>query len=100
MKYPYVYDASSDVARAFQAERTPEAFLFDASGKLVYHGAVDDNGKAADQVTAHYLRDALDAVIAGQAVPTAETKALGCSIKFRMARNADKAKDAEKSKEG
>lgn len=83
MSYPYVVDATSDVARAFGATRTPEVFLFDGSGKLVYHGAIDDNAKEPAKVSARWLRDALDAVVAGKAVPMAETKALGCGIKFR-----------------
>jgi peroxiredoxin len=83
MKFPYVMDATSGVARAFGATRTPEAFLFDASGKLVYHGTIDDNAQNADKVEKHYLHDALQAVVSGGAVPVAETKALGCSIKFR-----------------
>jgi peroxiredoxin len=83
MKFPYVVDASSGVARAFGATRTPEVFLFDAGGKLVYHGTVDDNGREPGKVTKRYLRDALQAVAAGNPVAVAETKALGCSIKFR-----------------
>ncbi len=79
--FPYVVDATSDVARAFGASHTPEAFLFDKDGKLVYHGAIDDSKEAA-QVTAHYLQDAVDAAVAGKAVPVAETKAIGCGIKF------------------
>lgn len=82
-KYPYVVDETSDVARAFGATRTPEAFLFDASGKLVYHGAVDDNVKEPEKVTAAWLRDALEAVVAGNPPATETSKALGCSIKFR-----------------
>lgn len=83
MKYPYVVDETSDVARAFGASRTPEAFVFDASGKLVYHGAVDDNSREPDKVTAHYLNDALLAVSSGKAVAVGETKSMGCSIKYR-----------------
>jgi peroxiredoxin len=83
MNYPYVVDATSEVARAFGASRTPEVFLFDAAGKLVYHGTIDDNVKEASAVTKHYLRDALDALLAGEEIPLAQTKALGCSIKFR-----------------
>ena len=79
--FPYVVDATSDVARAFGATRTPEAFLFDKDGKLVYHGAIDDS-KEADQVTKHFLQDAIDAELAGKAVPVAETKFVGCGIKF------------------
>lgn len=83
LKFPYVVDATSDMARAFGATRTPEAFLFDASGKLVYHGTVDDNARDQSAVTQHWLQDAVDAVIAGKDVATAETKAFGCGIKFR-----------------
>jgi peroxiredoxin len=82
-KYPYVVDDTSDVARAFGATKTPEAFLFDASGKLVYHGTIDDNVQEPEKVTATWLADALEAVAAGNAPTTQTTKALGCSIKFR-----------------
>jgi peroxiredoxin len=83
MAFPYVVDATSDVARAFGATRTPEAYLFDADGKLVYHGAIDDNAKQPDQVKVRYLEDAVNAVVEGKEVALQETKALGCSIKFR-----------------
>jgi len=82
MRYPYVVDATSEVARAFGATRTPEAFLFDRDGRLVYHGAVDDNTKEAE-VKARYLAQALNSVIAGKKIAMAETKSIGCSIKFR-----------------
>jgi len=78
-----VVDATSDVARAFGATRTPEAFLFDAKGKLVYHGAVDDNAREPEKVTERWLDDAMAATVAGKAVATKETKSLGCTIKFR-----------------
>ena len=83
MKFAYAYDATSGIARAFGATRTPEAFLFDASGKLVYHGTIDDNADDAAAVKEAYLADAVNAVASGKAVATAETKALGCGIKFR-----------------
>ncbi|MGH8324330.1 MAG: thioredoxin family protein [Steroidobacteraceae bacterium] len=81
-QFPYAVDAGSKVARAFAAERTPEVFVFDAAGKLVYHGTIDDNAEDANQVKQHYLGDALEAVATGKPVTVAETKALGCSIKF------------------
>lgn len=81
--YPYVVDATSDVARAFGATRTPEAFLFDASGKLVYHGTIDDNAHQPEQVKETYLKNAVQAVSLGKPVAVAETKAFGCGIKFR-----------------
>jgi hypothetical protein len=83
MEFPYVVDATSDVARAFGATRTPEAFLFDAHGKLVYHGAIDDNAHQPDQVKSRYLEDAVNALVDGKPIALAETKALGCGIKFR-----------------
>jgi len=80
--FPYVVDATSDVARAFGATRTPEAFLFDKDGKLVYHGAIDDD-QNPKQVTKNFLRDALDALVSGKPIPVSETKFIGCSIKYR-----------------
>lgn len=94
MAFPYAVDATSDVARAFGATRTPEAFLFDAKGRLVYHGTIDDNAQKPDEVSERYLADALDAVLAGEAVGMAETKALGCMIKFRAANEGAAGKSA------
>jgi peroxiredoxin len=83
MQFPYAVDDGSSVARAFGASVTPEAFLFDKAGKLVYHGTIDDNHQQPDKVTKHYLKDALDAVLTNKAPPTAETKSMGCGIKFK-----------------
>ena len=82
LKYPYAVDATSEVARAFGATRTPEAFLFDAAGKLVYHGAIDDN-RDAGKVKDRFLERAVAAVAAGRKVTTTETKAIGCGIRYR-----------------
>ena len=81
--FPYVVDSTSGVARAYGATRTPEAFLFDAQGKLVYHGTIDDNAQEPDKVSTRYLSDALAAVSSGKEVAVKETKAMGCGIKFR-----------------
>jgi len=83
MEFPYVVDETSDVARAYGATKTPEAFLFGADLTLVYHGAVDDNAHEEDQVEQRYLRDALQALATGATITRSETSALGCSIKFR-----------------
>ncbi len=88
MKFAYAMDGTSDVARAFGATKTPEAFLFDAKGKLVYHGTIDDNADNEKAVKNAYLEDALASVAAGKAVAVAETKALGCGIKWRGAKKA------------
>ena len=63
-------------------ERTPEAFVFDAEGKLVYHGTIDDNAEDASEVKQRFLGDALEAVATGKPVETKQTKALGCTIKY------------------
>jgi hypothetical protein len=82
-KFAYAMDETSDLARAFGASRTPEAFLFDASGKLVYHGAIDDNAHDERAVEHHWLQDAVEALASGKAVPVAETKSIGCGIHGR-----------------
>jgi peroxiredoxin len=83
LQVPYVVDETSNLARAFGASVTPEAFLFDKGGKLAYHGTIDDNHKDPAQVQQRYLKDALDAVLAGKPPAIAETKGIGCGIKFR-----------------
>lgn len=83
MQFPYAIDETSGLARTFGAERTPEAFLFDRDGKLAYRGTIDDNSDEPAKVSKRYLKDALEAVLAGKAPATAETKSLGCGIKFR-----------------
>ena len=81
--FPYVVDSTSDVARAFGATHTPEAFLFDAGGKLVYHGAIDDNAQDAAKVEHRYLADAGNELLAGRPIAAAETKSIGCSLRLR-----------------
>ena len=85
LQVPYVVDETSGVARAFGASVTPEAFLFDKNGKLAYHGAIDDNHKDPAKVQKRYLKDALDAVVAGRPIGAPESKSIGCGIKFRKA---------------
>ncbi len=82
-EFPYVVDATSEVARAFKATVTPEFFLFDADDKLVFHGALDDNHRNASAATQHYLKNALAALLKGEAITVHRTKTPGCTIKFR-----------------
>jgi peroxiredoxin len=83
--FPYLYDESQDVARFYGAERTPEVFIFNAAGSLRYHGAPDDNYEDEQAVQHHYVREALDAILADQKAPTPETKPVGCTIKWKKA---------------
>lgn len=78
---PYVIDEMSRVADAFGATRTPEVFLFDGEGKLVYKGAMEDNPADPSKSTKTYLDDALKALVSNAAISPKETKSIGCSIK-------------------
>ena len=80
--FDYLYDEPQAVARALEAERTPEVFVYDRDRRLRYHGAIDDN-RDETGASQRYLRDALDAVLAGQDPPVAETPAVGCTVKWR-----------------
>jgi len=80
--FPYLRDDRQEVARSYGAERTPQVFLVDGSGVLRYRGAIDDNCDDPDQVQHHYLRDALDAVLAGQLPDPDVTQAIGCTVKW------------------
>jgi peroxiredoxin len=73
-------DGNNIVADKYGATHTPEAYLIDNSGKLVYHGRID-NSLELNQVKTHNLADAIDEVLAGKPVLNPETKAFGCSIK-------------------
>jgi peroxiredoxin len=81
--FPYLRDEEQDVARDFGAQRTPEAFLFDQSRRLAYHGRIDDNYQDEAHATSHDLRDAIDAVLNHTAPRAQETGAVGCSIKWK-----------------
>ena len=78
--FQVIKDNGNTLADKLGAEHTPEAFVFDRSGALVYHGRVD-NSMHEEEVKQRDLRAALDAVLAGRPVPVAETRAFGCSIK-------------------
>ena len=77
-------DPRHELVKRAHATITPEAAVFDASGRLVYHGRIDDRwveiGKARPQAETHDLEDAIAAVLAGKPVARAETRAVGCTL--------------------
>ena len=79
--WAYVVDENSVMANAFGATRTPECFLFNAEGKLVYHGAIDDNQNGAEEVTRKHLKIAMDEMLEGKDVAVKKTRSVGCTIK-------------------
>ncbi len=82
--FPYLYDESQDVAKAYHAACTPDFFVYDKNRKLVYRGQMDasrpGNGKPNDGAD---LRAALDAVLAGKAPATTQMPSIGCNIKWK-----------------
>lgn len=80
-KFDYLYDPSQAIGRAYGATVTPHAFLLDGERKVVYIGAIDDNMNPEKAAT-HYLRDAIDAVLAGKKPEPALTKPMGCGIAY------------------
>jgi len=80
--HPYLFDPDQTVAKAYGATCTPHVFVLDKERNLAYKGAVDDNDNARG-VKEHWLKDALDALLAGKAPERAATKERGCSIKWK-----------------
>ena len=85
--FPYLFDESQEVARAFAAEKTPHAFLMrfvEGEWKVLYKGAIDDNWQDAKAVQETYLADCIEALLSGADMPHRETPAVGCTIKWKM----------------
>ena len=80
---PYLRDEEQSVARAYEAQTTPDVFVVDAEGRLAYRGAPDADHQDPSQDAA-WLRGALDAVLAGSGPDPAETQPVGCSVKWRQ----------------
>ncbi len=88
--FPYLYDESQDVAKAYMAACTPDFFLFDADKKLVYRGQFDDSRPRNDvPVTGADLRTAIDALLIGTAIPAEQKPSMGCNIKWKEANAPD-----------
>ncbi len=82
--FPYLYDETQDVARAYQAACTPDFYCFDAHLRCVYRGRFDEATPGNNQpVTGKDLTDALDAVLAGQPIATDQHPSIGCNIKWK-----------------
>lgn len=84
--FPYLYDETQEVGRAFGATNTPHVYLLENKAgkfKVAYIGAIDNNSKSADAADKKYVEDAINAIIKGTEVPVSKTKAIGCGIKYR-----------------
>lgn len=84
--FPYVYDQKQDIAAAYGATRTPHVYVLQKEkDKLIvrYIGAIDNNTESAANADKKYVEDAVNALLTGKSVPLAETKAIGCTIKWK-----------------
>ena len=82
--FPYLFDETQEVAKAYHAACTPDFFLFDRDHKLVYRGQLDDSRPNSDvPVTGKDLREALNAVIAGKPISDKQRPSAGCNIKWK-----------------
>lgn len=88
--FPYLYDESQAVAKAYRAACTPDFFLFDKEQRLVYRGQLDDSRPGNGvPVTGKDLRAAIDAVLAGKSVSAAQKPSIGCNIKWKPGNEPD-----------
>ena len=81
--FPYLYDDTQEIAKAFGATRTPHVYLLDKNRVVRYIGAIDDNHEDATEVKEKYLENAINALRNGQTVAVPQTKAIGCTIKWK-----------------
>lgn len=90
--FPYLFDGTQDVARAYRAACTPDFFLFDADHKLYYRGQYDDSRPDKGRPSGKDLIAAMDAVLAGQQAPSDQKNSMGCNIKWRPGEEPDYSK--------
>lgn len=81
--FPYLYDETQEVAKAYGAVCTPDFFVYDINGKLAYRGRLDDSWKDESQVKSRELYLAVLDLVAGKSVSSAQTPSMGCSIKWK-----------------
>ena len=83
MPYPYLHDDTQEVATVWGAQRTPEFFLMNGEGVVIYRGRMDDSPRDPTAATTSELKDAIDAMLAGSTPPIQFTDSIGCSVKWK-----------------
>jgi thiol-disulfide isomerase/thioredoxin len=84
MSYPYLVDDTQEVAIKYGAERTPEFYLVNKSGLVVYRGRMDDSPRDPSHATTSELSDAIDFIVMGKDILESRTVSIGCSIKWKI----------------
>jgi peroxiredoxin len=82
LSYPILNDSATSVARSYGAKATPHMFVIDKKGKIAYSGAIDNDPEAEKKDDVNYVAKAVEALLAGETVSVAETKAYGCGVKY------------------
>ena len=82
-QFPYLFDETQEVAKAYGAQRTPHFFVLGPDRRVAYTGAIDDSPNDASQAERHYVRDALEALLAGRPISKAKTDPVGCNVKWK-----------------
>jgi peroxiredoxin len=83
LPFPYLFDASQESAKAYNAVCTPDIYVYGIERTLKYRGRVDDNWQHPDEITRHDLKDAIEALITDQDVSDDQVASIGCSIKWK-----------------
>lgn len=83
IEFPYLVDETQKIADAFKAQCTPDLYLYNAAGELVYHGRLDDNWKDEKKVKRQELKEAIENLVHGKPISSDQFPSMGCSIKWR-----------------
>lgn len=83
LPFPYLFDATQETGRAYDAVCTPDIYVYGEERKLLYRGRIDDNWQHPDEITRHDLKDAIEAILTGQPVNDDQVSSMGCSIKWK-----------------
>jgi peroxiredoxin len=83
LPFPYLFDASQETGKAYNAVCTPDIYVYGEERKLLYRGRIDDNWQHPDEITRHDLKDAIEAILANQQVNADQVSSMGCSIKWK-----------------
>ena len=84
MSYAYLHDADQSIATIYGAQRTPEFYLINPAGNVVYRGRLDDSPRDPSHATTSELSDAIDSLVAGEQIVEARTESIGCSVKWKI----------------
>ncbi|PIQ97883.1 MAG: thioredoxin family protein [Nitrospinae bacterium CG11_big_fil_rev_8_21_14_0_20_56_8] len=83
LPFPYLFDASQNVARTYDAVCTPDIYVYGGERTLVYRGRIDDDWERPDRAARHDLQDAVESILAGRPVNPEQIPSMGCSIKWK-----------------